>query len=167
MTHPNISSVAIRKAKMEDAVALNEMITRNVDHFHINNYTKEELAIWHRGYSVSEIETHIQNRLAFVLETKGAIRGSIQFDSSEIKGFYIDPQLENQGLGRQLFQFMLAYLIEKGEIEIQLTSNKWTIGFYEKFGFELVEKEIVYWENHPFTEYRMKLTKNALKNTLK
>ena len=38
---------------------------------------------------------------------------------------------------------------------MELTSNKWTVDFYEKFGFEVIGEEIVYWEKHPFTEYRM------------
>ena len=50
---------------------------------------------------------------------------------------------------------MLTEIKIRGYYSIQLTSNKWTVGFYEKNGFKLIGKEIVYWENHPFSEYRM------------
>ena len=59
------------------------------------------------------------------------------------------------GFGKTLFNFLLSNLKENGYNHVELTSNKWTVDFYEKFGFEVIGEEIVYWEKHPFTEYRM------------
>jgi len=155
MKHSDKNSINIRLAKIDDAAAISDMIVRNVIHFHTDAYTAEEIQIWLRGYSVSETQKQIQNRQTFVLESEGDIYSTIQFDSPEIKGFYVDPKYKGMGYARMLFQFMLSKLKKNGLHQIELTSNKLTIGFYDHFGFELIGEETVVWENHRFIEYRM------------
>ncbi|HAQ71193.1 GNAT family N-acetyltransferase [Salibacteraceae bacterium] len=155
LTSQNQPSSLIRATAVDDATAISKMIIRNVDHFHCDNYTAEELEIWRRGYSIFEVEKQIQNRQSFVLEYDEHIAASIQFDAPEIKGFYVDPKYKGMGFGKTLFNFLLSNLKENGYNHVELTSNKWTVDFYEKFGFEVIGEEIVYWEKHPFTEYRM------------
>ena len=155
MTSQNQPSSLIRATAVDDAPAISEMIIRNVNHFHSDNYTAEELEIWRRGYSILEVEKQIQNRQSFVLEYDERIAASIQFDAPEIKGFYVNPKYKGMGFGKRLFNFLLSSLSENGCNHFELTSNKWTVGFYEKFDFEVIGEEVVYWEEHPFTEYRM------------
>jgi GNAT superfamily N-acetyltransferase len=145
----------IQKALIDDAQEVSELIIKSIDFFHAKNYTNEELAIWKRGYSTSDLKNKIANKLSYILKVNNRIAGFIQFDNTEIKGFYVKPKFIGKGFGRILLQYMLTEIKIRGYYSIQLTSNKWTVGFYEKNGFKLIGKEIVYWENHPFSEYRM------------
>lgn len=153
--HHSDNSYTIQNALIDDAKEVSELIIKSVDFFHAENYTNEELAIWKRGYSTSDLKNQIANRLSYILKVNNRIAGFIQFDNTEIKGFYIKPKFIGKGFGRILLQHMLTEIKICDCYSIQLTSNKWTVGFYEKNGFKLIGKEIVYWENHPFTEYRM------------
>lgn len=153
--HQSNNYYTIQKALITDAQEVSELIIKSVDFFHAKNYTNEELAIWKRGYSTSDLKNKIANRLSYILKVNNRIAGFIQFDNTEIKGFYIKPKFIGKGFGRILLQHLLSEIKRHGYFSIELTSNKWTIGFYEKNGFKLIGEEIVYWENHPFTEYRM------------
>lgn len=146
---------AIRKALINDADEVSSLIIKSVDFFHAKNYTDEELAIWRRGYSPNDLKIQILKRDSFVLVVKDIIAGFIQFDPPEIKGFYIKPKFIGKGFGNRLLHHTQEILKTNGYKHIELTSNKWTIGFYKKNGFKLIGKEIVYWENHAFVEYRM------------
>lgn len=145
-----------RRATIEDASAISDLIIRNINYFHIDHYTANEIEIWERGYSTVEVEHQINGRAVFVLVLEDEqICGTVQVDGSEIKGFYIDPKFAGLGLGSRLNKAIINYLKEKGIYNIELTSNKWMIGFYEKQGFKLLGKETVFWEDQPFTEFRM------------
>ena len=145
----------IRPTLAEDTEAISQLIIKSVVHFHSAAYTAEEIAIWKRGYTPELVKQQILSRESYVLVVDGETAGTIQFDPPEIKGLYLDPAFSGQGHGQQLLQHMLASLKTKGLQQVELTSNHLTVKFYEKAGFELLGKEIVYWESHPFTEYRM------------
>ena len=164
MNYRDKSSLNIRSAKIDDAKAISNMVIQNVIHFHTDNYSEEELLIWQRGYTAIEIENQIKTREVFVLEKETNIRGIIQFEAPEIKGFYIDPNYKKIGNGAILLQFMLSKLQQHGYFEVELTCNQLAIGFYEKFDFELIGQEIIYWENHPFIEYRMRKKLSRVNN---
>lgn len=157
MSYPKLAKppLTLRAAHISDAEEISALIIKSVNYFHTDGYTEHELAIWRRGYSPSKVKSQLTHRLSKVLDIEGEIAGFIQFDPPEIKGFYIKPEYSGQGLGSVLLQNMLMTLKVDGHTRIELTSNKMTVDFYKKFGFKLMDEEIVYWENHPFIEYRM------------
>lgn len=146
---------AIRKPQISDAFPISKLIINCINFFHSRHYTDEELAIWQRGYSPSKVKEQLLNRQSIVLEVANEICGLIQFEFPELKGFYIHPKFIGQGFGGILLQEMLSTLKIKGSKQVELSCNKWVVDFYKKYGFELIGEEVVYWENHPFIEYRM------------
>ncbi|MEL6536683.1 MAG: GNAT family N-acetyltransferase [Bacteroidota bacterium] len=155
MEKPLPSPYLIRKPKLQEAAELSRLIIESVNHFHTSSYTDEEIAIWHRGYSPAKMETQISKGGTRVLEVAGALAGVIQFDAPEIKGFYLRPTYSGQGWGRVLLDHVLSQIKTEGHRRVELTSNKMAAAFYKKLGFQMVGEEMVYWENHPFVEYRM------------
>jgi len=147
--------IEIRDAKDDDIPEINDLINHSIDFFHKENYHEEAINIWKRGYSPNKLKEQISNRKSLVLEVSGEICGFAQFDMPEIKGFYINPKFKGQGFGKILMEYMLAFLKKKEHKQVELTSNKLALGFYQKMGFQLLNEEIVYWENYPFIEYRM------------
>ncbi len=149
------SAIIMRAAIEEDAIAVSDLIIQSINFFHSENYAIQALEIWRRGYNVNKVKSQILNRKCIVLEIDGKASGFIQFDAPKIKGFYIHPKFSGQGFGGLLLQKMLSQLKLNGQEQIELTSNKLVLPFYEKFGFEFIQEEIIYWENHPFLEYKM------------
>jgi ribosomal protein S18 acetylase RimI-like enzyme len=145
----------IRKAEIKDANEVSELIIKCINTFHVNNYTVSELDIWKRGYTPLKVESYFSQRQSLVLVIDKEIAGIIQFEAPEIKGFYLKPKYFSKGIGRLLLEYIILIIKKDNHKVIELSSNKWIVAFYKKFGFTVKKEEIVYWENHPFIEYRM------------
>lgn len=146
--------LAIRRAQTTDADQLSGLVARNIHLAHKGHYTEEELLIWERGYSISAMKEQISHRQVFILLYNNAVCGTIQLDDREIKGLYTDPR--GAGFGSILMGFIVSHLRSEGYDWAELSSNRWSVGFYKKHRFKVLEKEIVHWEGHPFEEFRMR-----------
>lgn len=147
--------VVIRAAQIEDAPAISNLIISSIHFYHSTHYTPHELTIWRQGYTAAKVREQIRDRQCLVILVGDTLAGVVQFEKPEIKGFYINPSFRRQGLGSSLLQDMLSRLASQGHTAVELTSNKWVVQFYEKHGFSVLGAEEVYWDNHPFWEYRM------------
>lgn len=147
--------LTIRAAHLDDAPALSQLITNNINHVHGSNYTAKEIELWQDGYSVSEMKTQILNREVFVLENGNTLCGTIQFDAPELKGFYVEHTHRGRYFAAILMDFLLGNLKYNGYDFVQLTCNRWTIDYYKRFRFRLVEKIPMYWKGHWFEEWKM------------
>lgn len=155
MTIEKSYALGIRPALLEDASLLNPMIIECINKVHADHYTAEELKVWEDGYSTTQLESQISTRQVFVLETKGVLRGLIQWDAPEIKGHYVDPVHRHKGYGRLLLDFLVQELKDQGIDRAELTTNHWTVGFFKQQKFTWVAQETVYWGGLPFTTNRM------------
>ena len=137
MHSQNKLSLTIESAQLDEASEISKMIIKNVNYFHVNSYTKEEIKIWERGYSISEMKKQILNKEVYVMRNNDMIYGTIQFDCPEIKGFYVNPEFKSMGFGSILLQFMLSNLRIRGYkqvIQIQL-------GFIENLVLSKLKKK--------------------------
>ena len=90
-----------------------------------------------------------------VVETDGKIvacaGADIFTDAAEIVSFAVDPDRRNQGIGTKLLMSLLEAVKRRGATFVILEvrpSNKTAIRLYEKFGFQIVDRE----ENYYFDE---------------
>ncbi len=65
---------------------------------------------------------------------------SVEKTSAEIGAFFIDPALKRQGIGRRLWEELLAHAKAKGFTLLQLDADPAAVTFYEKLGFETVRE---------------------------
>ncbi len=152
--------LVIREAVSEETAVISSLIHRNVIQIHSAHYTKRQIQIWQNGYTEETIKTQIEQRPVFVLECNNVICGTIQLapQHPEIKGFYLDPDYTDKGLGNVLFDFLISFLKRANNIWVELTCNQWTAPFYQKQKFKFIRKEIVCWQNEPFEEWSMRRT---------
>ena len=118
----------IRQAEKCEAIGISGMIVTNIRLSFSKHHSKDELKVWTGTYTPAEIERHIREREVFVLQFNGQLRGTIQLDGHEIKGFYTDQR--GVGFGNLLMQFMLSRLRLSGHNWVGLTSNDWAVDFY-------------------------------------
>lgn len=148
-------TIQIRQAKPSDSKAVSQMIMESIEHFHAENYSAEEIAIWKRGYTAETVKEQVETHKSLILIIEESCGGFIQFHPPEIKAFYLSPKFMGKGYGKQLLQQLLEELKTAGFKRVELTSTPHVKGFYINCGFQ-VEKEITtYWEGHPFQEYGM------------
>jgi hypothetical protein len=144
----------IRQAEKCEAIGISGMIATNIRLSFSKHHSKDELKVWTSTYSPGEIERHILEREVFVLQFNGELRGTIQLDGHEIKGFYTNPK--GVGFGNILMQFMLCRLRLSGRKWACLTSNEWAVEFYKRHKFKVLCKTVMYYEGYPFEEFFMR-----------
>jgi ribosomal-protein-alanine N-acetyltransferase len=74
----------------------------------------------------------------------------IDAPNAQVMNFYLMPNCQHQGYGRQLFEFALDYLkaFSVGNLTLEVReSNLRAIHFYESLGFEMVAKRHHYYDN--------------------
>ncbi|MBR4382196.1 MAG: ribosomal protein S18-alanine N-acetyltransferase [Selenomonadaceae bacterium] len=82
-------------------------------------------------------------------------------DAAEIVSFAVDPDRRNQGIGTKLLETLIETVKKRGATVFILEvrpSNKIAIKLYEKFGFEIVDRE----ENYYYDEDAWIMAKEIL-----
>lgn len=72
---------------------------------------------------------------------------SIKGETANISLFSVNRNYAGKGLGSRLYQFLECFLVESGLTKVTVVTQRKNIGacrFYEKLGFELVERQNIY-----------------------
>ena len=76
------------------------------------------------------------------------IGADIFTDAAEIVSFAVDPDYRRQGIGTKIFSALIESVLKRGATLIILEvrpSNTAAINLYEKFGFQIVDREENYY----------------------
>lgn len=124
------TSVLIRKARMEDARPMHQLLGRFAD--------KRELL----PRSIAEIYENLQQ--FYVAEHKGKVIGTcalyVTWDNlAEVKALSVDEKFQGQGIGKRLLE-AVTQTAEALHIRRLFTLTLRT-GFFERFGFGHVSKD--------------------------
>lgn len=100
-----------------------------------------------------EVNPHQKCWLAFISEQLvGALSIIEKEDDYELRGFYVDPSYQGQGIGRQLWELALQFAKNKDITCDIYAHNKKTIEMYKKWGFAVDAKRgefYRHWEEWP------------------
>ena len=85
---------------------------------------------------------HNENALVAVAEWDGNFAGYLDVwqvvGEGQVNNFGVLPELRDKGIGSQLMQYMMEWLLENGNLEISLevrVSNEGAIRLYHRMGF--------------------------------
>ncbi len=84
----------------------------------------------------------------------GAVKAMICADEERISKFFVEPVLQNQGIGTQLLHYVLEHTT--ASYLWVLEKNSKAIRFYERHGFRLTDEKIF---EDDTTEYLIKMTR--------
>ncbi len=56
-------------------------------------------------------------------------------EKARLKQFVVEPELQDQGIGREMMQFMETYCLKKGIKYIYMHAREYAVPFYEKLGY--------------------------------
>ncbi len=125
----------IRPADIKDIFRLSEIEVFNYrmsfypvflnDEFYFSEYTVENLAGMYR-----EKPETLKNTFVY---DDGCVKGFIRISGNEIQKLFVEPVLQNRGIGACLMDFAVR---EKGAKTLwALEKNTRAVSFYEKHGF--------------------------------
>ena len=135
---PLEESVHVRDARPGDAMpvfALHVAACRRLGGLH---YTEEQLLDWadKRGDGPERYATED----LLVAERDGDVVGFGERDDGEVVACYVHPDHARTGVGTALLEHLHAELRDAGHDRATLTASLNAIAFYERHGYEAVER---------------------------
>jgi GNAT superfamily N-acetyltransferase len=129
------STFNIRKAVLEDSVAIFEAHQDSVENLCAGSYTVLQLQTWFEGRTHEIHYPSIKAEQVYIAEREGRVLGFVGFAPGEVTLLFVRPEAVGTGLGSQLFQLALecAAVDHTGSLTVVATKN--SQGFYEKHGF--------------------------------
>ncbi|HNX32146.1 MAG TPA: GNAT family N-acetyltransferase [Holophaga sp.] len=124
-------SPLIRRAEPRDAEVLSAIAVRSEAHW---GYDDAFMETFRRLYRITE--GFIARNQVFLVEADGAVHGFYALSGSELEYLYLEPAEIGKGLGRLLWDHMLAVCRSMGIREIHLVCGPQPKAFYLRMGAE-------------------------------
>lgn len=133
----------IRRIESEDVAAVAELIRRNFDEVMIKYHSVSILEQFKNHNTAMNIWEQMTWKEIFVTEASndivatGALAdfGENGAPKYSISNFFVKPELHRQGIGRSLFNYLLAVCKTKKVRDLHVPSSRNGLKFYEKMGF--------------------------------
>jgi GNAT superfamily N-acetyltransferase len=134
-------AIKIRPARVEEADALTDLVLRSKAYWGYDEEFMEAAAQIMGVYPEFLRDNH-----SFVLEVDGKITGLSslvhQGDTLLLDNLFIAPEHIGEGYGQRLWDHALDYARHQGYKAIQLESDPYAVGFYEKQGAVIVGESL-------------------------
>jgi len=143
-------NLSIRKAKIEDIKQYTEMLQETYQ----DTYTNPKIGLTADCFSLNIFNTEdtqkylgshlveVDNQKTWLVFNGNELVGSstciIKDDNeAELTGYYVRPRMQGQGIGRQLYNLVLAFADNRDLVLDIYTHNTEIIKLYEKWGWTL------------------------------
>jgi putative acetyltransferase len=132
----------IRKAKQEDKESIWRVHVKAIRGTCVSHYSQEVIRIWAERLRPEKYEEAIRSNEFFVAEEDGVVVGFGELDQAggEIQGLYVSPDVASRGVGQKLLCTLEERARAFGLVSLHLTSSLNAVSFYERAGFESLEK---------------------------
>ncbi len=134
------STFNIRKFTKKDLPEVIRLIHKTIDISYTPVYPPEAINFFREEHSAERIIKHAQSDYMIVLEITGKIVATGQLIKNYIGGVYVDPDYQNQKLGRFIMDHLIEKAIEKNISNVILNASLPSFNFYSHLGFQLTEK---------------------------
>lgn len=147
----------IRVLVEKDAELIAGLIRRSVEPLLQNVPPVEREKILSR-YTEMYVLEKAANGIYYIAEQEEKIVGVIGLINCEVRTFYVDPDYQGKGIGRKLFEKIVARAKENCCEKIFTESSPVAKKVYEKFGFTLLEtREKIHAGGRKTTNYWMRM----------
>jgi N-acetylglutamate synthase-like GNAT family acetyltransferase len=150
-----MTRIYIRKATINDAKNLSELICENAQQILKPHYNVEQWNIFIKYYSIEVMTKKIESQVIFCAEKDGEIVGTIALDGDFVVGFYTRLKSMNQGIGKKLINHLENYATNNGLKKLQLAASPEGLVFYYKNGWQKVKDFVIEYYGVGFEETLM------------
>ena len=146
--------MVIRKAKLDDLARIAEI---EVFNYRLNFYPifQDDAFYFVEMQVLNVIQTdkrHLDQ--LWVYDDNGVVKGFLWVDDKQIKKLFIEPVLQNRGIGTKLLEYAVSEL--DATYLWALEKNIRAIAFYKRHGFMVTDEKMF---EEGTTEYLVKLIK--------
>lgn len=129
-----------RKAQMEDAEVVTDIVQRTKSEIYPRYYPKEIVDFLGQLHCYEHIIRDIQKDMVYVLEVSGVIVGTGSYERNHITRVYVLPQYQGKGYGSYILK-ELEKVILRNYNSIILDASLPACKFYEGNGYKTVRHE--------------------------
>ena len=129
-----------RKAQIEDAAAVTDIVQKTKAEIYPKYYPKEVVDFFDQLHCYEHIAEDIQKKNVYVLEVDGVPVGTGSYEGNHITRVYVLPQYQKKGYGRYILRKLEQEIAAKQK-RIFLDASLPACKFYENNGYKTVKHE--------------------------
>ena len=136
-----MKDLVIRNAGPGDAAAISALVQRTVRISNGKDYPPQAIELIVANFAADKIGQRMAERDVFVCQSGDRIVGTIALGGDRLRSLFIDPDLQQAGIGAGLVAHLEAHALKAGVSELKLSSSLTARGFYERLGYRMIQRE--------------------------
>ena len=136
-----MSDLVIRAATADDVPAISALVQHTVRISNGRDYPPQAVELIVANFAPAKVGQRMAERDVFVCQKGGRIVGTIALGADRLRSLFVDPELQQAGIGARLVGHLEAHARKVGVSELKLSSSLTARGFYERLGYRLIQLE--------------------------
>jgi len=134
-----MNDLVIRAAGPDDATAISALVQRTVRISNGKDYPAQAIELIVANFAADKVGQRMAERAVFVCQQGDRVVGTIALGGDRLRSLFVDPELQQAGIGARLVAHLEAHARKVGVRELSLSSSLTARGFYERLGYRLIE----------------------------
>lgn len=131
----------IRNLEKNDVPVAHSLIQLNLKYILSQSYPPKYLAHYQERYDLDSIGEMQENSQMYAAHKKERMMGVVGLDDTTLFGLYVHPDFIGEGVGKSLADHIEEVARDQGVDELNLYSTIASHHFWEKRGYETMEKK--------------------------
>ena len=134
-----MKDLVIRSAGPDDTAAISALVQRTVRISNGKDYPAQAIELIVANFAADKVGQRMAERDVFVCQQGDRVVGTIALGGDRLRSLFVDPELQQVGVGARLVAHLEAHARKVGVRELSLSSSLTARGFYERLGYRLIE----------------------------
>ncbi|MCP5097321.1 MAG: GNAT family N-acetyltransferase [Chloroflexi bacterium] len=130
----------LRELEPKDAEQLSQLIIQNLRQVIIQDYAQEIVDKFVPYYAPEKVIERSAHQQILVCIAEGNVVGTATLDKDRVRDVFVDLARHRSGIGTAVMAAIEARALENRQTNLFLLSNVAATGFYEKLGYQVVER---------------------------
>jgi N-acetylglutamate synthase-like GNAT family acetyltransferase len=136
-----MKDLVIRDAGADDVAAISALVQRTVRISNGRDYPPPAIDLIVANFAPDRVGQRMAERDVFVCQMGDRIVGTIALGGDRLRSLFVEPGLQQAGIGARLVAHLEAHARKAGVRELKLSSSLTARGFYERLGYRLIQPE--------------------------
>jgi putative acetyltransferase len=136
-----MKDVVIRAAGSDDVTAISALFQLTVRISNAQDYPAQAIELIVANFAPDKVGQRMAERDVFVCQMDDRIVGTIALGGDRLRSLFVEPALQQTGIGARLVSHLEAHALKVGVSELKLSSSLTARGFYERLGYRLIEPQ--------------------------
>lgn len=136
-----MEDLVIRGAGPDDTAAISALVQNTVRISNGRDYPARAIDLIVANFALDKVGQRMAERDVFVCQMGDRIVGTIALGGDRLRSLFVDPGLQQAGIGARLVTHLEAHARKVGVSELKLSSSLTARGFYERLGYRLIQPE--------------------------